>query len=84
MPEKCVQEILQHAFLKGSGRVGRISTRSEQAKATLAAEAHIRHNHTSYDQLLDGGIDRESARETVWDLVQDIRDQWARKLVMTT
>ncbi|OKL56043.1 hypothetical protein UA08_08731 [Talaromyces atroroseus] len=84
MPDACVEEVLQHAFLKGSGRVGRTATRPEKVKAILAVEAHIRHKYTPYEQLLREGIDRESARESVWELVKAIRDKWAEKDGETT
>lgn len=80
MPSPCRKKILQHAFKKGSGRVGRISTRSDLQKATLAVEAHIRHEHTPYEKVLREGIsDRDEARELVWPAVQRIRDEWAGK-----
>ncbi|KAL4934569.1 DUF2293 domain-containing protein [Aspergillus undulatus] len=76
MPDEALETILQHAFLKGSGRVGRTSTTSDRHKGILAVEAHIRHKHTPYDQLLRDGKDREIARETVWPTVQAIRAAW--------
>jgi hypothetical protein len=81
IPTTCLERILQHAFLKGSGRVGRISTRTEREKVTLAVEAHIRHEHTEYERLLeDDGMEREGARKVVWGEVKRIRDQWAGKI----
>jgi hypothetical protein len=71
--------ILCHAFLKGSGRVGRSTTQTDENKATLAVEAHIRHVHTPYEKLLVSGMDREKARDAVWETVQAIRDQWSGK-----
>lgn len=79
IPPKCAKKILQHAFLKGSGRVGRSTKQPETSKARLAVEAHIRHHHTPYDTLLDNGTDRHDARAAVWKTVQTLRDQWARK-----
>jgi hypothetical protein len=84
MPAASVDEVLKHAFLKGSGRVGRTATRPEKVKATLAVEAHIRHTHTPYEMLLRQGIDRESARESMWDSVKAMRDKWAEKEGETT
>lgn len=68
--------ILGHAFLKGSGRVGRTSMKSDEQKAILAVEAHIRHLHTPYETLLDAGMPRKQAREAVWDTVQGIKSAW--------
>jgi len=76
IPEESLEIILNHSFLKGSGRVGRAGTTTDKRKATLAVEAHIRHKHTSYEKLLSAGIDRKDARETVWPTVQAIRNSW--------
>ncbi|KAE8555158.1 hypothetical protein EYB25_003706 [Talaromyces marneffei] len=81
IPPQCLEKILQHAFLKGSGRVGRISTRTETEKATLAVEAHIRHEHTEYERLMEAeGMEREGARGKVWENVKRIGDQWLEGL----
>ena len=81
IPPQCLEKILQHAFLKGSGRVGRISTRTDKEKATLAVEAHIRHEHTAYERLMeDEGIEREGARKRVWGEVRRVRDEWAGRV----
>lgn len=78
IPPQCLEKILQHAFLKGSGRVGRISTRTDTEKATLAVEAHIRHEHTEYERLMeDKRVEREGARKKVWGDVKRIRNEWA-------
>jgi hypothetical protein len=76
MPEESLEIILNHSFLKGSGRVGRTSTTTDKRKATLAVEAHIRHKLTSYEKLLSAGTDRKDARETVWPTIQAIRTAW--------
>lgn len=81
IPAPEANEILAHAFLKGSGRVGRTATRPDDVKATLAVEAFIRHQHTPYEQLLRDGVRREAARDAVWELVQRVRDSWAGKAV---
>ncbi|KAJ5648862.1 uncharacterized protein N7484_002585 [Penicillium longicatenatum] len=76
MPHETLETILNHAFLKGSGRVGRTSTTTEKRKATLAVEAHIRHKHTNYETLLASGVERCEARERVWQNVKVIRKAW--------
>ncbi|KAJ5578759.1 uncharacterized protein N7459_007723 [Penicillium hispanicum] len=76
MPDESLEVIMNHSFLKGSGRVGRTSTTTDNRKATLAVEAHIRHKHTPYESLLAGGVDRKEARETVWPSVQAIKKAW--------
>lgn len=76
MPTESLEAIINHAFLKGSGRVGRTTTKSEERKAILAVEAHIRHVHTPYEELLRKGMKRRKAREAVWEKVRAIRGTW--------
>lgn len=77
IPEVDRRAVLAHAFLKGSGRVGRTTRLEEEQKVTLAVEAHIRHMHTEYDHLLDSKIDRMLARDKVRERVKMIKNQWA-------
>lgn len=79
MPADDLEAVLQHAFQKGSGRVGRSTTQTDENKAILAVEAHIRHTHTPYESLLEAGLDRQEARNAVWETVQTIKDQWSGK-----
>ncbi|KAE8373114.1 hypothetical protein BDV26DRAFT_75270 [Aspergillus bertholletiae] len=76
MPVESLEAVLNHAFLKGSGRVGRTATKSDERKADLAVEAHIRHTHTPYESMLRTGTDREEARNAVWGLVKAIKAAW--------
>ncbi|KJK63014.1 Uncharacterized conserved protein DUF2293 [Aspergillus parasiticus SU-1] len=76
MPAESLEAILNHAFLKGSGRVGRTATQSDERKADLAVEAHIRHTHTPYESMLHAGAGREEARDAVWGLVKAIKTAW--------
>jgi hypothetical protein len=75
MPPKSAEEVLGHAFMKGSGRVGRSQTLTVEQKVRSAVLAHIRHVHTPYDKLLRT-ISREDAREQIWSVVQDIARSW--------
>ncbi|KAJ6160342.1 hypothetical protein N7470_003738 [Penicillium chermesinum] len=77
MPNDTVNVILGHAFLKGSGRVGRTSTCSDRHKVHLAVEAHIRHRLTAYDALLASGTPRWPARRLVLPFVNSIKKAWA-------
>lgn len=77
MPQETLELIIGHSFLKGSGRVGRATTTTDKRKATLAVEAHIRHKHTQYEDMLAAGADRKTAREEVWPLVVAIEEAWA-------
>lgn len=76
MPEDTLDVILEHAFRKGSGRVGRTGTLTDSHKAQLAVEAHVRHKYTPYEIMLAGGEDRYMARRKVWSTVQMIRKAW--------
>ncbi|KAE8355953.1 hypothetical protein BDV28DRAFT_127917 [Aspergillus coremiiformis] len=76
MPVESLEAILNHAFLKGSGRVGRTATITDERKADLAVEAHIRHTHTPYESMLHAGTGREEARKAVWSLIQAIKTAW--------
>lgn len=76
MPEDTLDVILEHAFEKGSGRVGRTGTLTDSHKAQLAVEAHVRHKYTPYETMLENGMDRFLAREKVWNTVQTIRKAW--------
>lgn len=42
----------------------------------LATVAHIRHQHTSYDALLEEGYDRDSARYFVVDEINRVLTGW--------
>ncbi|PWY89940.1 hypothetical protein BO70DRAFT_358942 [Aspergillus heteromorphus CBS 117.55] len=77
MPAESLQTILHHAFLKGTGRVGRSSTLSDERKADLAVEAHIRHTKTEYEALLKAGKGRERARNETRGQVLAIKTTWA-------
>ncbi|KAJ5743221.1 hypothetical protein N7533_010323 [Penicillium manginii] len=76
MPAATLDIVINHAFLKGSGRVGRTGMTTDKRKASLAVEAHIRHTHTPYDSLLDGGMERSDARKKVWPTVKAIKKSW--------
>lgn len=44
----------------------------------MAVEAHIRHEHTEYERLMeDKRVEREGARKKVWGDVKRIRNEWA-------
>ncbi|MCJ1377804.1 hypothetical protein MMC17_000900 [Xylographa soralifera] len=85
MPIDSAENILEHGFQKGSGRVGRTTTLDEDRKVKLAVEAHIRHNFTPYEKLLreskDGDVAddrrRERARAIIRPQVLEILAQWS-------
>jgi len=49
IPSTVADQILEHGFLKGSGRVGRSAKLDADLKFEIAVTAHIRHNFTNYD-----------------------------------
>jgi hypothetical protein len=74
MPEREAEEIASFATVRGSGRVGRSSLADDPIKA--ATIAHIRHTHTEYDDLLEDGYDRWSAREQVGHEIAVTYKRW--------
>ena len=61
IPSEDAEAVLAHAFLKGSGRVGRTTTLNDDQKFRAAVAAHIRHTKTPYESLLRQG--RQSSRK---------------------
>jgi hypothetical protein len=77
-PVERAREIARHAATRGSGRVGRSAAGRalEPGSLELAVAASVRHEDTSYDELLMSGVDRVDARQRVRNQVQDVLDQW--------
>ena len=65
IPEEDLEAIVQHAWEKGSRRVGTNSTLDLSHRVQLATIARIRHNHTDYDGLLKAFGDWKYARQEV-------------------
>jgi hypothetical protein len=63
---------------KHSGRVGRSAAAKEldPQALRLAVIAHIRHEHTRYDELLMQYGDRQQAREMVRSEIEDLLTRW--------
>ncbi|MEN3791963.1 DUF2293 domain-containing protein [Fulvimarina sp. MAC3] len=47
-----------------------------EAAVWLATIAHIRHQHTDYDVLMDDGYEKDAARFFVLDETNEILDDW--------
>lgn len=73
-PTEEAQTIAAHACKIGSGRVGRSNVADAPIRAAVIA--HIRHEHTNYDSLLDH-MAREEARDMVREQIYAIADSWA-------
>ncbi|KAK3296327.1 uncharacterized protein B0H64DRAFT_397928 [Chaetomium fimeti] len=76
IPKSEVPQILKHSLKKHSRRVGRTGTVALQDRVKLAVRAHIRHVHTEYDELLKHGASRPTAREKIWDRLNEVARQW--------
>ncbi|KAL9107738.1 MAG: hypothetical protein Q9187_008386, partial [Circinaria calcarea] len=84
------EAVLSHGFQKGSGRVGRSTTLTDDEKITKAVIAHIRHTETPYDNLLRQATDhcpketrREDARASVRAQVDDVLRRWRSESTRT-
>jgi len=75
------EAIAKHACEKYSGRIGRSAAAQEFDREVIrvAVHAHIRHNHTRYDQLLASGKARKRARSAVHDAVKKVAERWRGK-----
>lgn len=75
-PKESIPRIVSHAVKKRSRRVGRSGTVQLDDKVKLAVRAHIRHQHTEYEQLLRQGTSREEARRQVWSKLNEVARLW--------
>ena len=77
-PEAERRAIADHACQKYSGRIGRsaAATEFDPHALELAVMAHIRHRHTSYDERLAQGLQRDDARAAVRSAVDDVVARW--------
>lgn len=78
MPAEREYAIARHACEKHSGRVGRTAAAKQfdREMMTVAVIAHIRHLHTDYDYMLDGGVRKRDARDEIRRDVQKILTSW--------
>jgi hypothetical protein len=77
-PPERAEQIAAHAAARGSGRIGRTAAgRALDPRAIeLAVAASVRHRDTPYDELLMSGVERDTARAQVRELVTRILDAW--------
>ena len=87
IPSGDAEAVLAHAFLKGSGRVGRTTTLNDDQKFRAAVAAHIRHTKTPYESLLRQGrqssgkeanteVYRARARHLIQAQLDEILNRW--------
>ena len=78
-PREEALRIAAHTGLRSSGRVGRSAAgRALDPRAVdLAVIAHIRHEHTNYDELLMGGTERLDARGLVREQIESVLAKWS-------
>ena len=81
-PSEEAAAIASHTAARGSGRVGRSAAgRSLDPRAIeLAVIAHIRHEHTPYDELLMKGEERLQARRLVRETIDAVLAKWRARL----
>jgi hypothetical protein len=80
-PPGAEQTIAEHACRKYSGRVGRSAAAKafDEEAVFLAVQAHVRHEHTNYDELLFRHGDRDLARREVKARIEKILDAWSAR-----
>jgi hypothetical protein len=80
-PAGAEQAIAEHACRKYSGRVGRSAAAKalDEEAVFLAVQAHVRHAHTDYDELLARYGDRALARHEVRARIEELLDAWSAR-----
>jgi hypothetical protein len=78
-PPDEARAIAEHTAERGSGRVGRSAAgrELEPHAIKLAVIAHIRHEHTNYDELLMQGTERLDARALVRERIEQTLAGWS-------
>ena len=77
-PEREAARVAEWTCRKHSGRVGRSAAAKELSPYALrlAVVAHVRHEHTSYDEILMRTGSREHARRAVAEKIAGVLDEW--------
>lgn len=77
-PADRAEAIAKHAGTRSSDRVGRSAAGRalEENAITLAVVASIRHQDTSYDDLLMVGVPRSEARDRIRAELDEVLDRW--------
>ena len=72
-PADEASSIAKHACEVGSGRVGRSSTADDPVRAAVVA--HVRHEHTDYDELLNAAIEDWMGHRERQDARLEVREE---------
>ena len=62
--------------IRGDAGARHLKTLPPTVAVWLATVAHVRHEHTDYDALLEEGYDRDSARFFVLDQINAVLTRW--------
>jgi len=78
-PADEARRIAEHTGRRSSGRVGRSAAGRalDGAAVDLAVIAHIRHEHTQYDELLMRGTERLDARAQIREGIDRVLAKWS-------
>ena len=78
-PADEARQIAAHTGRRSSGCVGRSAAGRalDTAAIKLAVIAHIRHQHTNYDELLMSGTERLEARSLIRAAIDQVLAKWS-------
>ncbi len=86
IPEQDLRATLDHTLEDGRQRVGTNTNLSLSDRAKRAVRAHVRHNHTIYDELLDENLvfiapddAKADARYSVESKIRIILQIWSKR-----
>jgi len=79
-PQEEARRIAAHTGRRSSGRVGRSAAGRalDPSAVDLAVTAHVRHEHTNYDELLMRGTERLDARAQVREQIDRGLAKWSQ------
>ncbi|MEV4707905.1 DUF2293 domain-containing protein [Actinoplanes sp. NPDC049316] len=80
-PPERAAAISRHTATRSSGRVGRSAAGRalDPDAVTRAVVASVRHEDTTYDDLLMAGVPRDQARQQIRDDIDRVLDGWRRR-----
>ncbi|KAL9624031.1 MAG: hypothetical protein Q9160_001784 [Pyrenula sp. 1 TL-2023] len=83
IPRDDIEKVIERAFEKATGRVGRTTLITLDDRVALAVWAHIRHEHTLYDSILGKKrktsvptSDKEKARRQIRPVIERVFLAW--------